>query len=167
MTNSSLKNRLATDPGFAIAVILENNPEEVVERLHGVGYKVTSLDDVWAAIKDLINKGDQRNLKEVLSVPFISERADSDLAAAIGQVSGGMVQKSTNSTGSISAADVFGGLATGILYTLQSSQGQFNKPAGSTGTSTTPAKDNTLMWVALAGGGIIVLILLIALLRKK
>jgi hypothetical protein len=167
MTDANLKNQLANDPGFAIGIILANNPEEVVDRLHGIGYRVSSADDCWAAIKDLIAKGDTKNLKYCLSVPFIGERADPELAAAIGQVSGSMVQKSSNGE-TIDAADIFGGLATGILYTLNGSSGNLNRPTGTGTAPVAPAKDNTMLWV-LSGLAVvaIVLILVFALRRKK
>lgn len=168
MTDANVKNQLASDPGYAIGLILANNPEEVVERLHAVGYKVTSADDCWAAINDLIRRGNTQELKYVLSVPFIAERADPELAALIGQVSGSMSTKSTSGQG-IDAQDIFGGLATGILYTLGSANGQLNRP-GTTGASTPPAptsqQNNTMLWLGIAGA-VVVLILLVLLLRKK
>ena len=167
MTNADLKNLLANDPGFGIGIILSNNPEDVVENLHAAGYKVTSADDCWAAIKDLIRRGETRLLKQVLSVEFRADRADPELAAAIGQVAGGMQTKSGNGN-DISATDIFGGLATGILYTLQSSQGNLNRPNQGTNPNTQPPKkDNTTMWIVVAVAVVVLILLIILIARRR
>ncbi len=162
LTPSDLKKKLLTEPSFVVSFILDNNPEEVRERLTEIGYTVANKDEMIDAINDIIARGDMSQFTQALSVTLITENYDPIYDAAIEEAAeeivNRMILKSNTTTGTentesnFNINNILGIISGGITGYLQSGYNSVN-PYNSTQynpnpiNSQTNSKSNTLYWI--------------------
>jgi len=71
-------DQLRTDPDFAVDFIVDNNPEEVLAHLTGLNLlQVAPQEATKASVKSTLRTiSDEETLREVLSVPYVNEKAN-------------------------------------------------------------------------------------------
>lgn len=159
-----------SDPDFAVGFIINNNPEAVAERLRSMDFIVSDADGIVRALNQLLAEDQGQRFVDALSVPVNIDVLSAEELAVLGQQSIAMANvagaKSNNmkdEEGGFNWGALFGGLAQGTLFYLNSTgQGQVNPQAGAANAAANPpqAKDNTLWWVL---GSVLLIIVVVAI----
>lgn len=170
MTQNELKGQLIADPAnAAIGYIVQNNGEAVADRLRALGFIVNGPKGIEDALNALLQANRTREFVQVLDVPFNTEDADPNEIAAVRDAVVALNARAGNRA-PVDVSALFGGLATGTLFYLNSTGQQTvgAKPPSDTGGNKPPEpkKDNTMLYVAI-GGGLLLLAAIIIILIKR
>ena len=154
-----------SDPNFAVAFMVQNNPEGIADNLRNMGLVVSSPHDIVEALNGFLEAGDDQAFKDALNVPVVMERITPDELAVLGQQVPAMVRAAGGQAKSFDVNALFAGLATGTLYYLNQT-GQTRVEAGPAVPPAAPKQDNSTMYII---GGIVLVVIIVAiiLLRKK
>jgi ABC-type antimicrobial peptide transport system permease subunit len=186
MTTDELKARLLTDPDYIFSYILANNPAAVTENFRGLGFTISSDTDVFNALNELLETGEDAKAIAAFSVPMLTDQVDpaevvvvQQASQALGNVNG-MHTKSASQDGTGSGFDIgalFTGLATGALAYLNASGTNKVNQAATNGTAQTSATataaaaakatQQKTMWTIIGIGGAVLLVVVILVLRAK
>lgn len=170
-TLDQLRIDLST-PDYGVAYIINNNPEEVADRLRAQGFIVSDADGMADALNELLAAGNTSGFRQALSVPVRLDRISpeeiavlTETAVAMANAGGEPITK--NSDGGFNVAALFGGLATGYLsYLTLTGQQQVNPQAPNTNQQPQqPRQDNTMAWV-LGIAAIVVVVVVVVMLTK-
>lgn len=174
-TIQSLRDRLLSDPHFVFQYIYGNNPDQVIEHLRALGFRVSTADDVMHATGTLIEQGRGDLLEQVYNVPFLTDQVDPAEVTMIQEVATAMAANRATITGGPKRAVkidwgsvlgvVAGGAATVLLSQLgggqQQQQQQQQQPPQP------QPKDNTKTILMIVGGTVLLAVILVLVFRKK
>lgn len=171
MTTEELRVRLSTDPNFIFSYIYGNNPDAVIDNLRGLGFIINNADDVFNAINELHERGDDNLLIQAFTVPLLTDQISPAELAVITDVMSGQQHATTGVQKRLQiSAETWTGIA-GLAVGLIGAFAGGGKPVQQTSTTAAaPAaaqKDKTLTYVLVGVGGLVAVVVLILLLRKK
>lgn len=85
-----LRQALLTDASFGVSYIVENNMAAVADRLRGLGFRVSNVEDIFEALNELIAANERDKFIQALNVPFQGDGKDAAELAVVLEVSQGM-----------------------------------------------------------------------------
>lgn len=85
-TIQGLRDRLLTDPSFIFHYIYGNNPDAVIENMRALGFSISSADDVFGSVNQLLEKGRTDLVHNAFSVPILTDQMDPTEIAMVKEV---------------------------------------------------------------------------------
>jgi len=175
-TIQSLRDRLLSDPHFVFQYIYGNNPDQVIEHLRALGFRVSTADDVMNATGTLIEQGRGDLLAQVYSVPFLTDQVDPAEVTMMQEVATAMAANQATITGGPKRAVkidwgnvlgvVAGGAAAVLLSQLGGGQQQQQQQQQQQPLQPQP-KDNTKTILMIVGGTVLLAVILVLVFKKK
>jgi len=186
MTLKTLRDQLLSNPHFVVSYIVGNNPGAVEDRLRAMGFTISTEDDIFETLNELLRDGRTEEFREALTVPILTDGRDAAELAVLADVAKANMQAtspdgqmpmaksiqgpwSQGPMGATSEADD-GSSSTSFWNTQAASgllSGLFNLGAGfmtsqglyqtpTNNVAPPPAKKSNTMWVVVLVGVVLI-----------
>ncbi len=87
MTVKTLRDQLLSNPAFVVNYIVENNPGAVEDRLRAMGFIISTPDDIFETLSELLRDGRLDDFREALTVPILTDGRDAAELAIVADIS--------------------------------------------------------------------------------
>lgn len=155
-----------SDPNYALGVMIANNPEAIADNLNNNGFIVSDHQGIADALNEILDRKDYALFKQVLSVPIRLDRMGPEEVNIVTTQAAAMTRAAGGSAKSFDLNAAFGGLATGVLTYLAATGTTAVDPNGAKAPPKPPEKDNTMLYVGIGVGAVLLIILLFIGLKK-